>query len=44
VAAAVATIAPVHPRVVPTGVPDAAVLRGGHLVALDEVRRLVASG
>ena len=44
VAEAVASIAPVHPRVVPTGVADAAVLRGGHLVALDAVRQFVSAG
>jgi predicted NBD/HSP70 family sugar kinase len=44
VAEAAASIAPVHPRVVPTGVPDAPVLRGAHLVALDSVRRFVADG
>lgn len=44
VAEAVASIAPVHPKVVPTGVADAPVLRGGHLVALDAVRQFVAAG
>ncbi len=33
-----------HPKVVPTGVADAPVLRGGHLVALDAVRQFVAAG
>jgi predicted NBD/HSP70 family sugar kinase len=44
VAEAVGTIAPVHPRVVPTGLADAAVLRGAHLVALDVARQLVTAG
>lgn len=44
VAEATASIAPVHPRVLPTEVRDAAVLKGAHLVALDSVRRSVADG
>ena len=44
VAEATASIAPVHPRVVPTEVTDGAVLRGAHLIALDNVRRFVADG
>jgi predicted NBD/HSP70 family sugar kinase len=44
VAEATASIAPVHPRVVPTEVTDGPVLRGAHLVALDSVRRSVADG
>lgn len=44
VAEATASIAPVHPRVLPTEVRDGAVLTGAHLVALDSVRRFVADG
>lgn len=44
VAAAVATMAPVHPRVVPTQVPQAPVLRGAHLVGLDTAREHVTAG
>ena len=44
VAAAVATMAPVHPRVVPTQVPQASVLRGAHLVGLDIARSDVTAG
>lgn len=43
VAAAVATIAPVHPKVVPTTLPDAPVLRGAHLTALDAARAALAA-
>lgn len=39
VAEAVARIAPVQPRVVPSQVDGAAVLRGAHLVALDGLRQ-----
>lgn len=44
VADAVATIAPVHPRVVPAGIPQNSVLRGAHLSALDAARALVTDG
>jgi len=41
VASAVADIAPVHPVVVPAGVPEGSVLRGAHLTGLDAARLLV---
>jgi predicted NBD/HSP70 family sugar kinase len=44
IAHAVAAIAPVHPRVVPADLGEAAVLRGAHVVALGQARHLVAAG
>jgi predicted NBD/HSP70 family sugar kinase len=44
VALAAAAIAPVHPRVVPADLGEAAVLRGAHVTALGHARHLVAAG
>lgn len=44
VASAAATIAPVHPRVVPTAIPEGGVLMGAHLTGLAAARLLVTDG